>query len=145
MPTHWDGLLITWNATKPHYLTITLVVVMVLLLTDLEWQLKNCTEQISVFGNIHWGKKLFKVWTMTLLEWVRQIVITTSPIFIWSLIFFQFILTSSFFWPLKTKRKSTAASKLVEKQSHTGIWNAGTENQTVVCKALAWGLLRVDG
>lgn len=42
MPIYWDGLLITWNATKPHDLTITLVVVMVLLVTDLEWQLKNC-------------------------------------------------------------------------------------------------------
>lgn len=46
MPIYWDGLLITWNATKPHYLTMTLVVVMVLLVTDLEWQLKNCIEKI---------------------------------------------------------------------------------------------------
>lgn len=97
MPIYWDGLLITWNATKPHYLTITLVVVMVLLVMDLEWQLKNCTEQISVFGNSHWGKKWFRVWTKILLEWVRQITITTSPLFIWSLIFFSsFLLFLSF-------------------------------------------------
>lgn len=34
-------------------------------------------------------------------------------------------------------RKTTAASKLVEKQPHTVIDRAGTENQTVVCKAFA--------
>lgn len=99
------------------------------------------TKYLSL--GIFTGGKIFKVWTKILLELSKlQSRLHHYSYEVW---FFQLILTSSFFWPLKTKRKSTAASKLVEKQSHTEIWNAGTENQTVVFEALAWGLLRVGG